>query len=204
MLQQLRRDLVRAAPLALVLGGAIGAFVTRWLFEPLQLSTAFAVETTTLANVQIVAPLVVNLIWIGCCVPLRVHLAGRIQPSMGQHLLGARVATAMLGSLLLLPYFVVALVLASVLVSPRPDLAEQVPLFLGTLTPERLGSAMVRTAVFAAVSACLAHGIGKQSRRHPERLPSLISLAIVSCSLGAVALEAIWLTVLPPAALGSP
>ena len=69
MLQQLRRDVVGAAPLAVVLGGAIGAFVTQWLLEPLRLSTPFALETTTLANVQIVAPLVVNLIWIGCCVP---------------------------------------------------------------------------------------------------------------------------------------
>ncbi len=204
MLQQLRRDVVGAAPLAVVLGGAIGAFVTQWLLEPLRLSTPFALETTTLANVQIVAPLVVNLIWIGCCVPQRVQLAGRIQPSVGRHLLGARVATAMLGSLLLLPYFLLAVVLASVMLSPRPDLSEQLPLFLGTLTPERLGSAMVRTAVFAAASACLAHAIGKQSRRHPERLPNLISLAIVCCALGVVALEALWLTVLPPAALGLP
>ncbi len=204
MLLQVRRDLLRATPLALVMGGVIGAGLTRGLIEPLRQGGTFALETTSSSTVQIFAPLAVNLIWIGCCVPAKVELAQRIQARPGAHILGPRVATAMLAALLLLPYFVLAAFTASVLASPRPDFTEQLPLFLGSLTPQVVGSAVLRTMLFAAVSASLCHIIGKRARQHPDELAALISTAIVNCALSVVLLEVFWLAVVPPSLNGMP
>ena len=202
MLQQIRREVGNATPLALLLGGTIGAGLTRWLIQPLNLGTTFALETTTLSSVRIFAPLVVNLVWIGCCVPGRLLQDSAPQPRPGRRTLGFPVATAMAGALLLLPYFILGIVLASSLASPRPDLEQQLPLFFGSLTPVLVGFAMLRTAVFAAASASITHLIAKRCRGHPEQLPALISTAMVNCAITVVLLEVFWLAILPPAISG--
>ncbi|WP_255087800.1 hypothetical protein [Synechococcus sp. Tobar12-5m-g] len=204
MLRQIRRDLSRAAPLTLVLGAAIGAGLTRSLIEPLRQGITFALETTTLGAVEIFAPVVVNLIWISCCIPEQVALAGQSAPATGTHRLGLRVISAMAEALLLLPYFVVSVLLASVLASPRPDLGEQLPLLLGALTPAGVASAVGRTALFAATSACLCHLIGRSGRHHPADLPILISTAIVNCSLAVILLEVVGRAMLSPSFIGRP
>lgn len=204
MLLQIRRELSRAAPLTLVLGAAIGAGLTRSLIEPLRQGITFALETTTLGAVEIFAPVVVNLIWISCCIPEQVALAGQSAPATGTHRLGLRVISAMAASLLLLPYFVVSVLLASVLASPRPELSEQLPLLLGALTPAGVGSAVGRTALFAAAAACLCHLIGRRSRRHPADLPILISAAMVNCSLTVILLEVVERVMLSPSFIGHP
>ncbi|MCP9915762.1 ABC transporter permease [Cyanobium sp. ATX 6F1] len=204
MLHRVRHELLRAAPLALVIGGVIGAGLTRGLMEPLRQGSTFALETTSFVTAQIFSPLVVNLVWIGCCVPARVELASRIQARPGAHILGPRLATAMLAALLLLPYFILAAFTASVLASPRPDLTEQLPLFLGSLTPWVVSSAVLRTLLMAAASASLCHIIGKRCRQHPEELAALISTSIVNCALSVVLLEVFWLAVVPPSFNGRP
>ena len=202
MLQQIRREVGNATPLALLLGAVIGAGLTRWLIQPLNLATTFALETTTLHSVRIFAPLVVNLVWIGCCVPARLVLDAASRAGTGHQRLGFGAATAMAGALLLLPYFVLGLFLASSLASPRPDLEQQLPLFFGSLTPILIGTIVLRTAVFAAASASITHLIGKRCRSHPEQLPALISTAMINASVTVVLLEVFWLAILPPAIPG--
>ena len=202
MLQQIRREVGNATPLTLLLGAVIGAGLTRWLTQPLNLGTTFALETTILDSVQIFSPLVVNLVWIGSCVPARLVLDSDGRTGASHQRLGFAVATAMAGALLLLPYFILGLFLASSLASPRTDLEQQLPLFFGSLTPMLIGIAMLRTVVFAAASASITHLIGKRCRSHPERLPALISAAMINGSTTVVLLEVFWLAILPPAIMG--
>lgn len=209
MLQQIRRDLSRATPLTLVLGGAIGAGLTRLLLEPLRQGTAFALETSMVEATDLFAPLVVNLIWISCCVPDQVALSGQILPGAGGqrswgHGFGVGVAAAMATTLLLLPYFVVSVLLASLLASPRPDLGAELPLMLGALTPSAVGLAVGRTLLLAATSASLCQLIGRQGRRRPGALPALISTSIVNCALAVILLEVFLRAIVPAIFSSSP
>jgi hypothetical protein len=114
------------------------------------------------------------------------------------------VISAVAATLLLLPYFVVSVLLASVLASPRPDPGGQLPLLLGALSPAGVASAVGRTALFAATSACISHLIGRSGRHHPADLPVLISTAIVNCSLAVILLDVVGRAMLSPSFIGRP
>ena len=198
MLQQIRREVGNATPLTLLLGAVIGAGLTRWLIQPLNLVTTFALETTTLNSVQIFSPLVVNLVWIGSCVPARLVLDSASRD------LGKSSEAGLCGghrhgrTLLLLPWFILGLFPSQLPRLPTPDLEPRSAPLLRLPHAHRRRSRHAATHCFCSGLASMTYLISKRCRSHPDRLAALISTAMVDGSVTVVLLEVCWLAILPP------
>lgn len=202
MLREIRRELQATVPLTLLVGGALGAGLVHLMVDRLDLTINASLETLLLASLGIFAPVSVNLIWISSSAAPRVGgavLAGRrFRPRELLSAMGAAAGAA----ILLLPYFIGAVLLVGALATDNPEPASQIPPLLVLLTPAALGAAVLRTGLFAAVCAALCQWQGSRRLGDAAELPRRIADAIVSCFLAVIGLEALWFALLPPPLVG--
>jgi hypothetical protein len=198
MLQQIRRELLAAVPLTVLLGGALGLGLTRLLQVPLRQSPTFSLETLVQVGVGIFAPVGVTLVWITCAVPPRVGAAA--MAGSGGRMASIRpLLSAAFCVVLLLPWFIAAMLLAGVLVSERPDPPAQIPMLLALLPLSSLPAAALRAAPAAALCAALCRWRGRRLvPDRPEDLVRGIVQALGASVLVVLGLEAIALAVFKP------
>ena len=208
MLRSIPPELGETAPLAILLGAAMGAGLVHLLSGTVGQSSSESLEVLALGSLQVFAPVGVNLVWILRAAPLRVERAARWQlthrdtvagPSPDWRPRQLQLTSAALVAVLLMPWFLGALLLGGVLATPRADLglASELQELVGLLTPADLAQGVLRTAVFAAAAQAVCLHKGSQVRRSPAELPRLIADAVPECLLVVTALEAIWIMVTP-------
>jgi hypothetical protein len=171
-------------------------------------SSSESLEVLALGSLQVFAPVGVNLVWILRAAPLRVEQAARQQLEHRDALGGAvpdwrprrfQLTSSALVAVLLMPWFLGALLLGGVLATPRAGLGlgSELAELVGLITPADLAQGVLRTAVFAAAAQAVCLHKGSQVRRSLAELPRLIADAVPECLLVVTALEAIWITVAP-------
>ncbi|MEA5473682.1 ABC transporter permease [Synechococcus sp. CCY9201] len=207
MLVRIRQELAEAAPLAVLVGATLGYGLTTMLASALGQNSSLSMEALMIGTLQIFGPVGVNLIWISRSAPLRVGLVARHRwhqmqlgerPDAGGPRLWRELTAAMITAVLLLPYFVGAILLAGVVATPRLDNAGQLWELMGQISPGDLMQTLLRTALFAAVAEALCLRKGRRLQTSLEELPRLIADAIPECFLAVIVLEAAWLTLIDP------
>lgn len=207
MLVRIRQELAEAAPLAVLVGTALGYGLTTLISSALGQNSSLSLQALLIGTLQIFGPVGVNLIWISRSAPLRVGLVARHRwhqmqrgepADAGGPRLWRELAAATISAVLLLPYFVGAVLLAGVLATPRLDNAGQLSELVGQIRPADLAQTLLRTALFAAVAEALCLRKGRRLQASLEELPRLIADAIPECFLTVIALEAAWLTLIDP------
>jgi hypothetical protein len=182
-------ELNAAAPLTILMGAGLGAAFTQLMIGPLGQSSDLSLAALALIGIQVIGPAGVVLIWVTRCAPERVaHGEGLRQD----------VATAILCVIGLLPYFLGALVLAGMLLTPRDDLASEVDRLMGSLDPLDLLLSLLNTALCGAAAALVCLRKAAQLRRSPDRFAGIIADAIAESFAVVVALQLLWATVLKP------
>jgi len=208
MLRSLPQELGETAPLAILLGAATGAGLVHLLSGTVGQSSSESLEVLALGSLQVFAPVGVNLVWILRSAPLRVeraarrhlkHRAAAACPVPDWRLREFQLTSAVLVALLLMPWFLGALLLGGLLATPRAGLGlgSELRELVGLITPADLAQGVLRTAVFAAAAQAVCLHKGSQVRRSTAELPRLIADAVPECLLVVTALEAIWIMVAP-------
>ncbi len=189
LLQDIRRELGEVTPLAIVMGAGLGAGMTSLMVGPLSQSSDLALEALALIGLQIFGPVGVALIWTSRRAALQV---ARITPWRRS------IAAASLSAMALLPYFLGALLLAGMLITPRDDLGSEVDRLLGSLDPWTLPQSLLRTALLTGAAAAVCHRKARQLLRAPQELPRLVADATTECFLVVVVLEVVWILLIDP------
>jgi hypothetical protein len=202
MLREIRQELHATVPLTLLVGGALGAGLIHLMIHRLAQGTNASLETLLLTSLGIFAPVSVNLIWISSSAAPRVGGAALAEGRFRPRYLAAAMGAAAGCAILLLPYFIGAVLLVGVLATDNPEPGSQIPPLLALLTPAAIGGAVVRTGLYAAVCAALCQWQGNHRLARPDELPRRISDAIVCCFLAVIGMEALWFAVLPPPLVG--
>lgn len=209
MLDRMLRDLGEAAPLAILLGTALGAGVVILLTGTVGESSSESLEVLVLGSLQVLVPLGVCAIWIVRLAPLQVQEAARWRLRSGRaHTrrlerppgpAPQELAAAVLTCLALMPWFGGALLLGGLLATPRSELglASELQELFQLMTPNDLVQSLLRTTVFAATAVAICLRKGGQVRHSFEELPRLIADAVPECLLVVTALQAAWLTLVP-------
>lgn len=197
MVERIRRELLAAMPLTVVVAAALGAGLIHLLVGLLGQRASLSLEALLVALINFVAPLAVSLIWISCCAPLRVGEAAW-QQGKARTQLAISMGSAAACATLLIPYFLGAAMLSGALTTSVPEPLRQLPPLLGLLTPPTMARLALHGAGLAAVSAWLCIRQGRRCRHLSEDLPRCISAATVEAILMIFSLEALLAILVPP------
>ncbi|MFQ6539848.1 MULTISPECIES: ABC transporter permease [Aphanothece] len=209
MLRRILQELAETAPLALLVGAAIGVAMVGLLTGTVGESSNESLEVLVLGSLQVVTPLGVSLIWICRCAPLRLAVAVRrhlnptprpTQASDSWRCQGAEVAGAACSALLLVPWFEMGLLLGGLLASPRAGLgfSSELQELTHLMPVSDLLRCFLRTAVFTAAAQWVCLRKAAQVKGTEGELARLLADALPQSLLVVMGLEVIWLTLLVP------
>ncbi|QEY31537.1 hypothetical protein EVJ50_03995 [Synechococcus sp. RSCCF101] len=169
------------------------------------MSTNQSLKLLTLFTLQFVTPFGVSLIWALRCAPLHLHSRRPTGPASsvrGHDVLAwpGWVATAVLASLLLLPWFQGGAILGGLLMAPRSGQGLQSELYeiIRLSRPGLVLQCFGQAAVFTATCYLILQRKLAAITRSAGHVALQLADALTECLMALLILQAILLLVLPP------
>jgi len=188
----------RSAGPVLLAGLVLGLGVVELSSGALGQTSRFSLELLILLVLQLVGPMLVTLIAMALLLPTWLE----VEPKRAQGLVHSMMASAIVGSLLLL-FFLSAAITGGVLASPRADvLSEFSDVLSGVLLTDLLRSSL-RAAFFLAV-LCGWSQLRGQRRLQRNVAPTLVSSDLmVEGLMLLLGLKLLWITAIDPLRLSA-
>jgi len=184
--QRQRRQIVNqvdgaSVGLAVLVGAAISLGLIELLSSPLEQVASVNTQTLAVQTTLLASPLLISMLLLlrdgGVLVSQGALLAAR-HPRWLRRLWLVQVVPLVLASLVLMLYLVAAAMVSATLTHPERNNIGELATLLGSLAPSSFALALVKTALFAAVTLWISLQQGARAQRQGLRPMAALSPAI--------------------------
>jgi hypothetical protein len=201
MVSRLTRLDLGNAGLALLAGATLSMGFIQLLAGPLEQVATVSVQVLALQTTVLLAPLTISLLLLLRDGPLIVKLASRLarRPARWLRRLWLQQASGfILRAVALVPYVLVAALLAAITTRPELDSVTELQNLVGSLNPLTLGFSLIKTAVFAAMTLWITLQQAARAERRGLAPTAGLSRAITITMAVVLAVDLVWALTLTP------